>query len=78
MIWTIFDIFRSVLIDCINISKFKNNDTSRCGCTGGEFKGVGYGLVGENICSCCVYILWSNGFALNISSTVSVIYLPYF
>ena len=36
VILTTFDFFRSVLINCINILKFKNNDTSKY-----EFKGVG-------------------------------------
>ena len=40
LIWTLFDFFRPILIDCINISKFENNDTSRWECTGGGFKGV--------------------------------------
>ena len=41
MIWTTFDFFRSVLINCINILKFKNNDTSRYELISGGFKGVG-------------------------------------
>ena len=43
VIWTTFDFFTPILIDCINISKFKNNDSSKCRCTGGGFKGVGMG-----------------------------------
>ena len=41
MIWTTFDFFRSVLINCINILKFKNNETSRYELISGGFKGVG-------------------------------------
>ena len=41
MIWTTFDFFRSVLINCINILKFKNNDTSRYKGISEGFKGVG-------------------------------------
>ena len=31
--------FRPILIDCINIPKFKNNDTSRRKCTSGASRG---------------------------------------
>ena len=34
VIWTSFVFFRPILVDCINISKFKNTDTSRCECIG--------------------------------------------
>ena len=34
VIWTIFDLFRSVQINCINILKFKNNGISRYECVG--------------------------------------------
>ena len=38
--WTIFYFFRKKIDrDCINISKFTNNDRSRCECTGRGFKG---------------------------------------
>ena len=47
VICTTFDFFRPVLIDCINILKFKNNDMSRCECTGEDFKGVGMGWWGD-------------------------------
>ena len=42
MILTTFDIFRSVLINCINILKFKNNDTSKYECIGGDSRGWGH------------------------------------
>ena len=45
--WTIFEFFRQILIDCINISKFINNDMSRCELTGGGFMGVGMGWWGD-------------------------------
>ena len=38
------DFFRPNLIECVNISKFENNDMSRCKCTGGGFKGIRMGL----------------------------------
>ena len=41
VIWTTFDFFRSVLINCISILKFKNNETSRYEEIGGGFKRMG-------------------------------------
>ena len=41
--WTTFAFLRPALIDFINISKFKNNDMSRCKCTRGRFKEVEMG-----------------------------------
>ena len=42
VIWTTFDLFRSALIYCINILKFKNNNTNRYmyECIGEGFKGI--------------------------------------
>ena len=42
MTLTTFDFFRSVLINCINILKFKNNDTSKYECIGGDSRGWGH------------------------------------
>ena len=39
VIWTSFVFFRPILIDCINISKFKNTDMRRCECTGWGLRG---------------------------------------
>ena len=42
MILTTLDFFRSVLINCINILKFKNNDTNKYECIDGDSRGWGH------------------------------------
>ena len=47
MRWITFDFCRKYLIDCINISKFTNNDRSRCECTGRRFEGLEWACGGH-------------------------------
>ena len=42
MIWTTFGFVRSVLINCINILKLKNNDISRYEEIGGDLREWGH------------------------------------